>query len=55
MVATKNKMAALHDREAARGNANRATISVARKLTAYLLAVDRRGTPFAPSDESQAA
>jgi len=37
----------LHAREIARGNANRATIAVARKLAVYMLAVDRRATPFA--------
>ena len=36
----------VHERERARGNANRATLSVARKLAAYLLAVDRSGEPF---------
>ena len=29
-----------------RGNCNRATLVVARKLVAYLMAVDRRGQPF---------
>jgi transposase len=41
------QLAALRDKELARGNRNRATIAVARKLVEYLLAVDRRGTPFA--------
>lgn len=36
----------VYDREAARGNKNRATLAVARKIVAYLLAVDRRGTIF---------
>jgi transposase len=31
----------LYDKEKHRGNANRATLAVARKLVAYLLAVDR--------------
>jgi transposase len=39
-------LAAVHARERERGNANRATLSVARKLVAYLLAVDRSGQPF---------
>lgn len=34
------------ERERGRGNANRATLAVARKLVAYLLAVDRSGKPF---------
>jgi len=39
-------LASLHERELARGNRNRATLAVARKLVEYMLAVDRRGTPF---------
>jgi hypothetical protein len=35
-------LALLYDREKQRGNANRATLAVARKLVAYLVAVDRR-------------
>ncbi len=40
----------VHDRELARSNPNRATLAVARKLVAYLMAVDRRGTPFVQAD-----
>ena len=40
------QLAALHTRELARGNRNRATLAVARKLVAYLLAVDKSGQPF---------
>lgn len=40
------QLAALREKELARGNRNRATIAVARKLVEYLLAVDRRGTLF---------
>ena len=36
----------LRDRELERGHRNRATLAVARKLVAYLLAVDRSGQPF---------
>ena len=39
-------LAAVHERELARGNPNQATLAVARKLVAYLLAVDRSGKPF---------
>jgi len=39
-------LAAVHEKELLRGNKNQATIAVARKLVEYLLAVDRRGTPF---------
>ena len=34
-------LAQLYDRERQKGNANRATLAVARKLVAYLMAVDR--------------
>jgi transposase len=40
------QLAVLHEKELARGNRNRATLAVARKLVEYLLAVDRRETGF---------
>jgi len=40
------QLAALHARELGRGNCNRATLAVARKLVAYLMAVDKSGKPF---------
>jgi transposase len=40
------QLAALHARELERGHRNRATLAVARKLAAYLLAVDKQGQPF---------
>ena len=40
------QLAALHARQLQRGHANRATLQVARKLVAYLLAVDKSGQPF---------
>ncbi len=39
-------LAMIYDREKQRGNANRATLAVARKMVAYLLAVDRRPKDF---------
>jgi transposase len=39
-------LAALHEREKARGHHNRATLEVARKLVAYLLAVDKAKKDF---------
>ncbi len=42
------QLALVHQRERARGNRNRATLAVARKLVAYLMAVDRSGEPFQP-------
>lgn len=46
------QLALLREKELMRGNRNRATLAVARKLVEYMLAVDRRGTPFV-QDESQ--
>lgn len=40
------QLAALHARELERGHRNRATLAVARKLAAYLLAVDKQCQPF---------
>ena len=40
------QLAELHEKELARGNRNRATLAVARKLVEFMLAVDRRGTIF---------
>lgn len=46
------QLAAIHARELERGNRNRATLAVARKLVAYLLAVDKSGQPFQIRDQS---
>ena len=40
------QLAAVHEQEIQRGHRNRATLEVARKLTAYLLAVDKSEKPF---------
>jgi transposase len=40
------QLAQLHEQEMQRGHANRATLQVARKLVAYLLAVDKSDQPF---------
>jgi transposase len=45
------ELALLHERELQKGNANRATLAVARKMVSYLLAVDRRGTDFVSSEK----
>lgn len=42
------QLAAVHQKELQRGNRNRATLAVARKLVAYLLAVDKSGHDFQP-------
>jgi transposase len=41
-----SELAMLYDKEKQKGNANRATLAVARKLVAYLVAVDRRQKEF---------
>ncbi len=40
------RLASVHARELERGNRNRATLAVARKLVAYLMYVDKTGRPF---------
>src|ERR1700719_1441980 len=45
-----HELALIHAREKQKGNANRATLAVARKMVAYLLAVDRREREFVPAE-----
>jgi len=40
------QLAAVYEHELQRGHPNRATLQVARKLVAYLMAVDKSGKPF---------
>jgi transposase len=40
------QLSMLHEKELARGNKNRATLAVARKLVEFMLAVDRRETDY---------
>ncbi|MDH3973586.1 MAG: IS110 family transposase [Deltaproteobacteria bacterium] len=49
------QLARVHEREVQKGNRNRATLAVARKLVAYMLAVDKRRTGFNASEVSEAA
>jgi transposase len=49
------QLAVVHERELQRGNRNRATLAVARKLVAYLMAVDKSGQPFAMRASGQEA
>jgi transposase len=46
-----HELALLRDKEIQRGNKNRATLAVARKLVAYMLAVERRKQDFVPTEE----
>jgi transposase len=45
-------LAMLYDKEKRKGNANRATLAVARKLVVYLMAVDRGRRNFLVMEES---
>jgi transposase len=51
MTNSSRELAVVYEKERQRGNANRATLAVARKLVAYLLAVDRRKQDFVPAEE----
>src|SRR5277367_1359744 len=45
------ELALTHARELERGNRNRATLAVARKMVCYMLAVERRQQDFVPVEE----
>jgi transposase len=49
------RLAEIHARELNRGNRNRATLAVARKLVAYMLAVEKRLADFKPETILRAA
>ena len=49
------QLAALHEKELGRGNRNRATLIIARKLVAYMLAVEKRQAAFELMQETEAA
>jgi len=49
------ELAMVRARELERGNPNRATLAVARKLVAYMLAVERRQQNFVPAEEFRPA
>jgi hypothetical protein len=46
-----HEMAVIYDQERQKGNSNRATLTVARKMVAYLLALDRQQRDFVPAEE----
>ena len=48
-------LALLYEREKQKGNANRATPAVARKMVAYFLAVDRGQRDFVPAEDCRGA
>jgi transposase len=45
-----HELALTHARELERGNRNRATLAVARKMVCYMLAVERRQQDFVPAE-----
>jgi transposase len=49
------QLAEIHNKELAKGNRNRATLAVARKLVAYMLAVEKNKKDFQPIESNQAA
>ena len=46
-----HELAVIYDQEGQKGNSNRATLAVARKMVAYLLAVDRQQRDFVSAEE----
>ena len=46
-----HELALLHEKEMQKGNRNRATLAVARKLVCWMLAVERRKQGFVPADK----
>src|ERR1700688_3805460 len=50
-----HELAVIYDKEKQKGNGNRATLAVARKMVAYLLAVDRQQRVFIPDEERRTA
>jgi transposase len=46
-----HELALVREKELQKGNVNRATLAVARKMVAYLLAVDREQRDFVPAEE----
>jgi hypothetical protein len=47
----RDELALLYERERQRGNTDRATLAVARKMVAHMQAVERRNTDFVPAGE----
>jgi transposase len=45
------ELAMIRERELQRGNPNRATLAVARKMVGYMMAVERRQKDFVPAGE----
>jgi transposase len=50
-----HELALIYEKEKQKGNSNRATLAVARKMVAYLLAVDRGQRAFVPAEDHSTA
>jgi transposase len=50
-----HELALVYEKEKQKGNANRATLAVARKMVVYLLAVDRQQRAFIPLEDFKTA
>jgi transposase len=50
-----HELAVVYEKEKQKGNSNRATLAVARKMVAYLLAVDRGQRAFVTAEEQNTA
>lgn len=50
-----HELALLYEKEKQQGSGNRATLAVARKMVAYLLAVDREQRAFVPAENHRSA
>ena len=50
-----HELARVYETERQKGNSNRATVAVARKMVAYLLAVDRQAREFIPAEQYKTA
>jgi hypothetical protein len=50
-----SQLAAVHERELKKGNRNRATLAVARRMVAYMMAVDKNQVDFIVHKEEKAA
>jgi transposase len=46
-----HELAMVRERELQKGNPNRATLAVARKMVSYMLAVERRKQDFVPAEQ----
>jgi transposase len=46
-----HELALIYEKEKQRGNRNRATLAVARKMVAWMIAVERRKQDFVPAEE----